>query len=158
VRPADLERLEAAYRRHGADLWRAIYAFSGGSRDTADEAVAEAFAQAARAIGGIRDLRPWLYRAAFRIAAGAMGATRRRGDQPLDHVDVPVLDGTEDIEMRELTARLTPTQRKAFVLREVLGLSSSEAAGLLGTSQVAVRVHVHAARVRLRAMYQEVES
>jgi RNA polymerase sigma factor (sigma-70 family) len=157
VRPGDLERLEVAYRRHGGDLWRAIYAFSGGSSDTADETVAEAFAQAARAISGIRDLRPWLYRAAFRIAAGTMGATRRRGDQALDHVDVPVVQGTEDIELNELTRQLTPTQRKAFVLREVLGFSSSETAGLLGTSQVAVRVHVHAARTRLRAMYQEVE-
>jgi DNA-directed RNA polymerase specialized sigma24 family protein len=45
---------------------------------------------------------------------------------------------------------LSPMQRGAFVLREVFGYDSSETASLLGSSEVAVRVHLHAARRRLR--------
>jgi RNA polymerase sigma-70 factor (ECF subfamily) len=159
VQPADEEALEHAYRQQGPDLWRAIYAYSGGSRDVADECVAEAFAQAARAMHGIRDLRPWLFRAAFRIAAGVMSAERSRRTQPLDGIDPAASDGAGgwDAGLEELAARLTPTQRKAFVLREILGFSTTEAASLMGTSAVAVRVHVHGARTRLKPMYEEVE-
>ncbi len=39
--------LEQAYRAFAGDMWRAVYAFSGGIAEVADEAIAEAFAQGA---------------------------------------------------------------------------------------------------------------
>jgi RNA polymerase sigma-70 factor, ECF subfamily len=143
------QRLEAAYREDGGDLWRAILAFSGGIQEVADEAVAEAFAQAGRRLGEIRSLRPWLYRAAFRIAAGELGRRRQAGligDIPAHQINDD--DGIGDL--LELARILTPTQRAAFVLRVVFGYSSKEAAALMGVSEVAVRVHLHSARRRLR--------
>jgi DNA-directed RNA polymerase specialized sigma24 family protein len=95
----DLEPLEGVYRGNGPDVWRAIYAFSGGSRDVADESVAEAFAQAARRIGAIRDLRPWVYRAAFRIAAGSMASERDRAGAPLAGVDRAGLEAASEVEL-----------------------------------------------------------
>lgn len=147
-------RLEVAYRSFGDDLWRAIVAYSGGSRDVADEAVAEAFAQAARGLGRIRDLRPWLFRAAFRIAAGEL---KRRGVTPIgDPEDRRVDGGTEEMtEMMELVHTLSPAQRRAFVLRDLLGYPTSEAATLTGSSEVSIRVHLHAARRRLRIQLEE---
>jgi len=143
--------LEAVYRSSGEDLWRAILAFAGGRRDVADEVVAEAFAQAAGHLRSIRDLRPWLYRAAFKIAAGEL---KRRssvpGPLPADRTSSDPAFEEELIDMMDLVAVLSPAQRRAFVLRELLGFSTSEAAGLLGSSEVSVRVHLHAARKRLR--------
>ncbi len=48
-------------------------------------------------------------------------------------------------------------QRRAFVLRDVLGFSSRETATLVGSSEVAVRVNLHAARRRLRELVREAE-
>lgn len=132
-------------------MWRAIYGHAGGRREVADEAVAEAFAQAGRRVGEIRDLRPWLFRAAFRIAAGELKRARSRGDPAAE--SVAAHDGTG--ELMELTRRLSNAQRRAFVLRDVLGYSTREAAELSGASEVAVRVHLHAARRRLRELLQE---
>ena len=65
----------ALYRAVGPALWQAIYAYSGGQRDLADDAVAEAFARAIQYDRGIRRPSSWLYRTAFRIAAAEI---RRR--------------------------------------------------------------------------------
>jgi DNA-directed RNA polymerase specialized sigma24 family protein len=118
----------------------------------ADEAVAEAFAQAGRRVEAIRDLRPWLFRAAFRIAAGDL----RRAQGSMRHVASEVVassDGTT--ELIELAKRLSNAQRRAFVLRDVLGFSTRETAALTGSSEVATRVHLHAARRRLRELLLE---
>lgn len=142
------QRLEAAYRELGPDLWRAILAYSGGIRELADESVAEAFAQAGRTLPQIRSLRPWLYRAAFRIAAGEL---QRRG-RSLPVADLAPNVGSDDGlgDLLELARTLSPNQRAAFVLRDVFGYSSREAARLMGVSEVAVRVHLHGARARMR--------
>lgn len=146
-------RLESAYRDFGGEVWRAIHAYAGGRRDVADEAVAEAFAQAGRRIEHIRSLRPWVFRAAFRIAAAELA--RRRHAAPLTELgDARELeDGSGDI--LDLLESLSPRQRRVFLLREILGFSTMESADLLGSSEVSVRVHLHAARRRLRESLSE---
>ena len=149
---AGRDRLEEAYRSFGAELWRGVYGYSGGRRDVADEAVAEAFAQAGRRVDAIRELRPWLFRAAFRIAAGELKASRRPGGDAVSEAAASS-DGTG--ELMELTRRLSNAQRRAFVLRDVLGFPTREAAALARSSEIAIRVHLHAARRRLRELLQE---
>jgi len=74
---ADLDRrVETAYRQHSAKMWRALLAYSGDP-DVASDAVAKAFAQALRRDGEIRDVERWVWRAAFRIAAGELKSRRR---------------------------------------------------------------------------------
>jgi RNA polymerase sigma-70 factor, ECF subfamily len=148
------EHLEQVYREVGPDVWKAIYAFAGASREVADEAVAEAFAQAARRVDAIRDLRPWIYRAAFRIAAGELQrlrVTSAIGPRPSRTEDDPA----NHVELKELLRLISRSEREAFVLRELLGLSTRETASIMGTSPVAVRVHIHGARKRLRALYHQ---
>ena len=149
----DRDRLEKAYRADGADLWRSIRAFAGGSSDIADEAVAEAFAQAARRGSAVRDLRPWVYRAAFRIAAGELQRRRRQVEPLPDGWDRNADADESSGRLDEALLRLSPAQRSAFVLREAIGFSTAETAEFMGTTAVAVRVHVHAARRRLRDLY-----
>jgi RNA polymerase sigma-70 factor (ECF subfamily) len=146
--------LEAAYREWGADMWRAVFAYSGGVAEVADEAVAEAFAQAAARLESVRDLRPWLFTAAFRIAAGEL--QRRRRAAPFVDTGTVALDGS-DVELLDLVGRLPPRRRAAFALREVLGFTTRETAELLGASEVAIRVRLHAARRRLRSQLNEEE-
>ena len=67
--------LERVYRADGPRLQRAIMLFTG-DRDVADDAVAEAFAQALRRGDAIRSPLAWVWRAAFRIAAGEMKERR----------------------------------------------------------------------------------
>ena len=50
----------------------------------------------------------------------------------------------------ELAERLTPSQRAAFVLREVEGRETVEVAKVMGCSEATVRNHVFQARAVLR--------
>ena len=59
-------------------------------------------------------------------------------------------------ELMELAKRLSAAQRRAFVLRDVLGFSTKESASMTGSTEVAIRVHLHYARRRLREFLQEV--
>jgi len=64
--------IEQAYHDHATQLWRGVYAVSGGRRDIADDAVAEAFARAIEHAEQIRAPLPWLYRVALREAAARL--------------------------------------------------------------------------------------
>jgi hypothetical protein len=70
-------RLDAQYARvfeQEADrLWRAVYAFAQ-DREIAQDAVAEAFAQCIRRGEAVQSPERWIWRAAFRIAAGELEA------------------------------------------------------------------------------------
>jgi DNA-directed RNA polymerase specialized sigma24 family protein len=60
-------------------------------------------------------------------------------------------------DLLEMLNRLTPMQRGAFVLRVVFDQPSGDAERALGISEIACRVHLHGARVRLRRLLEEVE-
>jgi DNA-directed RNA polymerase specialized sigma24 family protein len=104
--------LEAVYRRDGGRIWRAVLMYAG-NREVASDAVAEAFAQALSRGDAIRDPGRWVWRAAFRIAAGDLKERRKRIDaaeERYEHSELPLL-------LREALARLSPKQRAAVVLR-----------------------------------------
>jgi RNA polymerase sigma-70 factor (ECF subfamily) len=147
---AGRRRLEMAYREFGDDVWRAILAYAGGRREVADDAVAEAFAQAGRRLSEIRSLRPWVFRAAFRLARAELG--RVRAVVPIEGVDTDVPAESDGLDVSDHLEHLTPRQRRVVVLRAVLGCSTRETAELLGSSEISVRVHLHAARRRLRGV------
>jgi len=67
--------LERLYRDQGDRMWRALYAYTGDP-EIASDALSEAFAQALRRGDAIREADRWIWRSAFRIAAGEM--KRRR--------------------------------------------------------------------------------
>jgi RNA polymerase sigma factor (sigma-70 family) len=144
--------LEALYRRDGGRLWRAVLMY-GGDREVAGDAVAEAFAQALRRGPAIRDPRRWVWRAAFRIAAGELKAKRTRWpalrvEERYEQSDLPLL-------LREALARLTPKQRAAVVLHHYAGYSVRDVARIIGSTPSAVGVHLHRARERLRRLLED---
>jgi RNA polymerase sigma-70 factor (ECF subfamily) len=140
---ADLETL---YREHGGRLWRSLYAYSG-DRDIASDATAEAFAQALSRGPGLRQPLGWIWKAAFRIAAGALKErgrhTHRLPDQPIAPPDGPTATVLA-------LARLHDGQRAAIVLHYYADLPVREVARLMGTSVPAVKMHLLRGRRALR--------
>ena len=105
--------VEAVYRQDGERLWRALYAFAG-DEDVASDAVAEAFAQALRRGSAIRDPRNWVWRSAFRLAAGDL-----KRQSSLSHGPMPegaVHDAHVDDQLLAALQQLTPQQRAVIVL------------------------------------------
>ncbi len=147
------ERVRTAYEAVHAPLWRAVLAYSG-SRDVADEAVAEAWAQVLRRGDGVDDPAAWAWRAAFRIAAGEL---KRRGGAPQPGA-VPDLGVTVPEPAFDLIAalqHLSEQQRACVVLCDLAGHRSPEAARLLGTTAATVRVQRMRAHRRLRDLLED---
>jgi RNA polymerase sigma-70 factor, ECF subfamily len=144
-RPHDFDRL---FREDGPGVWRTIYAFTGGRRDVAEEAVAEAFARALQHAPGIRDPLAWIYRTAFRIARDELKRDTRRGPQVETGAEDPAGTG----ELLRALRQLSPNQRAAIVLRYEADLPVDEVARRMGIASPTVRVHLHRGRARLRAL------
>jgi RNA polymerase sigma-70 factor, ECF subfamily len=142
------ETIERVYRDSATQLWQGVYAFSGGRRDIADDAVAEAFARALEHAERIRSPLPWLYRVAFRQAA-----TRLREEQRgLDLQPVAQFDSNPSPALA-LLRTLSPKQRAIVFLFYHADFPIADIARATGSSQVAVRVHLHRAREALRKSY-----
>jgi RNA polymerase sigma-70 factor (ECF subfamily) len=142
--------LEALYRREGGRLWRAVLMYAG-DREVAGDSVAEAFAQALRRGDAIRDPRRWVWRAAFRIAAGELKRRRTRAvevEGRYEQSDLPLI-------LREALARLSPKQRAAVVLYHYAGYPVRDVARIVGSTPSAVGVHLHRARERLRRLLED---
>ena len=142
---------DAIWREISAQLWRSIYAYAGGSRDVADDAVVEAFARAMERNGPIRDPKAYIFRIAFRVAAADMKLRRRQVElteqEPGEEPRVsPLLDALR---------HLSPSQRAAVYLHYEADLPVREVAALMGTSTAAVKVHLTRGRRRLAVLLGE---
>lgn len=152
-----VDRVRAVYVDVHARLWRALVAWSG-SVDVADEASAEAFAQLLRRGPEVRDPEAWVWRAAFRVAAGDLKRRRDRSGSTLgldvvgDLRDATVHFPDEAIDLVAAMAQLTEQQRRCVALVDVAGHTAPSAAAVLGTSAATVRVQLMRARRRLRAL------
>jgi RNA polymerase sigma-70 factor (ECF subfamily) len=138
------------YREQAHRLWRAIFAYAG-DREVASDAVAEAFAQCLRRGDAIRSPKAWLWRVAFRIAAGEM---KRRRDQSLLSDDRSYELPESAWELVSALRSLPERQRAVLVLRYYAGYPAREIAGILGTSTATVRVHLSRGRTRLRKLLE----
>jgi len=150
--PGSVERrLEGVYREHGARLWRSVL-LASGSREVADDAVAEAFAQALRRGRALRDPAAWVWRGAFRIAAGEL---KERGRMTTFAVE-PALGIPEPfVDLWRVLALLPLKRRASVVMADYAGWSHREIARALDSSASAVGVHVYRARKRLRELLEE---
>jgi RNA polymerase sigma-70 factor (ECF subfamily) len=146
------DAIERVYRDDGTQLWRGVYAFSGGRADIADDAVAEAFARALEGAWRIRSPLPWLYRVAFRQAAERLRDERRQGALPAAFESDDADEVAPNPSLAAL-ALLTPQQRAVVFLFYYADLSIADVAHATGSSRVAVRVQLHRAREALRRRY-----
>jgi RNA polymerase sigma-70 factor (ECF subfamily) len=144
------QEVERLYRTEGARLWRAVMAYSG-DREVTNDAVAEAFAQVLARGEAVHEPLPWLWRSAFRIAAGelkARGRTAAAVAEPAYEMPEPIADVVRAL------ARLSPNQRAAVILHDYADLPTAEVATIMGIASATVRVHVSQARRRLRKQFE----
>jgi RNA polymerase sigma-70 factor (ECF subfamily) len=136
----------------------------------AEDVVQEAFLKlmaGAERIEGRSRLSTWLYRVVYNACIDRLREQKRLVPVPeeADEAAVPMpsvlvdfrLSPEEmlrDAETREALeqaiASLSPNLRAAFLLRDVEGLSTGEAAEALGVTEVNLKVRLHRARLSLR--------
>jgi RNA polymerase sigma-70 factor, ECF subfamily len=146
------DAVERVWRDQGAKLWRSLTAYSG-DRELASDAMAEAFAQALGRGDALDATDRWVWRAAFRIAAGEL---QRRASVTLERESAtempePVVDLVRALQV------LSPNQRAAAVLRLYADVPTRDVARIMGCSQATVRVHLTQARRRLRPLLEDAD-
>ncbi len=147
----ETDRVGRLYAEERDRLWRAVFAFAG-DREVASDAVAEAFAQCLRRGDAVRDPRAWIWRSAFRIAAGELKERGRWAPWPVGAaVDVP--EGAEGLFVA--LGSLPPMQRATILLRHYAGYDAGEIGTALGIGRATVRVHLSRGRRRLQALLEE---
>ena len=127
----------------------------GGDQELASDAMAEAFAQALGRGDAVDAPDRWIWRAAFRIAAGELKERRRVAASDLRLTSVGMPEPVEDL-VRALRT-LSPNQRAAAVLSLYADMSTRDVARILACSQATVRVHLSHARRRLRVLLEETD-
>lgn len=142
--------LEGLYRAHGQRLLGAVLAFTG-DREIAMDAVSEAFAQALGRGDEIRSPLAWIWRAAFRIAAGALKgrsgnpvAAREQAEEMPEHA----------WDLVAALRSLPEKQRAAVVLHYYCDLSVNDIARVIGSTVPGVKMHLNRGRGRLRGLLE----
>jgi RNA polymerase sigma factor (sigma-70 family) len=141
---------EQVYRDEGGRLWRSLLLFTGNA-EAASDAVAEAFTQALGRWDRIRDPRAWVWKAAYRIAAGELARRRTLTELP-DDLAMEAPESVRDV-IRAL-AQLSRRQREAVVLHLYAGYRLVEIATMTSTTPAAVAVHLYRARRRLATLLE----
>ena len=146
------QNIEAVYRADADRLWRALFAYASDP-DIASEAVAEAYAQALRRGAAVRDPAAWTWRAAFRIAAGAL-KVKRSAKPSLDDWEGAAgrFDRYADPDLLAALRQLPDAQRAAVILFYYADLPVREIATRLGSNGLAVRANLSRGRRRLREL------
>jgi len=144
---AELERL---FETEAKRMLRALVAYTG-DREVASDAMAEAFAQALARGSELRSSERWVWRAAFRIAAGEMKA--RLQDRAIT-ADPGYEMPEPPHDLIATLAKLSPKQRAALILHYYAGYSTREVGEILGSSAATVRVHLSQGRRRLRDLLE----
>jgi RNA polymerase sigma-70 factor, ECF subfamily len=159
---ADLEaqEFESFFRQHERALFGTLCLVTGDPRE-AEELMQEAFLKVWEAWHRIRlmdDPAAYLYRTAF----NAFRSRLRRLLRAARHTVVgtsPAADAFAEIDERvdllEALRALTPRQRAAVVLVDLLDVPSEEAGEILGVKAVTVRTLAFQARHALRARVEE---
>jgi RNA polymerase sigma-70 factor (ECF subfamily) len=160
----DAQTFEGLIDRYADRVYSVALRITGSPEDAAD-AVQDAFLSAYEhrdAFRGESTASTWLYRIAVNAAL-----QRVRIRRPTEYLELPadedaeIVDWSEDVprrveasELREMLERgiahLPVNERVAFVLRDVQGLSTAEAAAVLELTEAALKSRLHRARVLLR--------
>jgi RNA polymerase sigma-70 factor (ECF subfamily) len=166
ARGGDRAAFEELVRRHADRLYRVVLRFSTGPEE-AEDITQEAFLRAWRNIGSFRgrsQFFTWLYRI-------GINETRRRHERrsPASIEQSPLEDAPDWSESPERRAQQRDTRveleravralpfkyRAALILRDVEGLSTAEAAEVMGLREAAFKSRLHRARLRVRRALDE---
>jgi RNA polymerase sigma-70 factor, ECF subfamily len=141
-----------------------------GTRQDAEDAVQQTYLRYLRATdSAIRDLRAWLTTTVARVCLDELHSARARRESyvgqwlpepivgvfqglssPMGPEDRVTLDESVSMAMLVLLESLSPAERTAFILRDILGLPYEELSEVVGRSQAACRQLLTRARAHVR--------
>jgi RNA polymerase sigma-70 factor (ECF subfamily) len=169
ARAGDEQAFAQLVRAHADRVYLALRRF-GLDAVEAEEVAQEVFVRAWRGLGRFQEraqLSTWLYRIAFNEAQRLLARRPPPGPEPQPEGDDPVasLAGAEHLSpearaldrefeavLKRALAELPAHWRAAVVLRDIEGLSTEEAAGVVGIRQAAFKSRLHRGRMQLRAL------
>jgi len=150
---------EDFYETERLRLFR-VLALVTGNRQETEDVVQEAFLRIWNRWEVVRDYENpagYLYRTAVNLVLGRHRrmavAARHLGARLLAHDPLDAVDARDEIG--RALARLTPRERAALVLTDLLDLPAKEAAAAMGIRDSTVRVLAARARERLRSVMGE---
>lgn len=164
LRGRERDACSCMLKHHGPHLYRLALRLTGDA-DAAEDVLQEAFIRSCARIDtfqGLSSLGTWLHRIVVTSALMHLRAAPQRHSTNQDAVPLDSLTDTHatpdaevlTTELREQLERavlaLPDTLRTAFVLRELEGMSTADAAATLGISTAALKVRLHRARAALR--------
>ena len=172
------EAFETLVRAHSGRMLSVCRRILRNDEDAKD-AVQEAFVSAFRGISNFEGsslLGTWLHRIAVNASLMRLRSKKRRPEETIDEL-LPAFkdDGHAQVEprdwsptalqmvetretrefVRDCIDRLPEMYRVVLLLRDIEGMDTSEAAGVLGVSEGVVKVRLHRARHALRRLLAE---
>jgi len=153
------------FRSHQGNVYRLCYRFSGNHEDASDLAQ-DVFVRAYRALTSFKgqsSIGTWLYRIGVnvclnRVAAKEPAAAPLKDTESLasavERADDALLRSERAAEVRAAISRLPKKQRATLVLRVYHELPHEQIAGLMGTSEGAVKANFFHALKNLRKLLE----
>lgn len=154
ARGGDRRAFEALYRRHAAGLMPMLWRMAGGDRALAEDWLQEAFVQAWRKLGQLREpgaFGGWLKRLAVNVAL----TEKRRGrlktvDSDADPSAPEPPWPAADLDLERAIAGLPERARQVVVLFHLSDLGHAEIGELMGIDPGTSKAQLHRARQLLK--------
>jgi RNA polymerase sigma factor (sigma-70 family) len=164
----DLDAFERLMRLHERKVYLLSLRLTGDPEDAKD-AAQETFIRLHKKLGQIdseRSVGPWLCTVAANVCRDFGRERRRAKTAAMNEHTIAMPDpaaGPERLaagqqqhaRLREALLRLPERERTALVLREIEGLSTHEAAKILGSTEATVRSQISNARLKLREWFAD---
>jgi RNA polymerase sigma-70 factor (ECF subfamily) len=169
ARAGDEDAFTELVRAHAARVYGALRRF-GLDAGEADDVSQEVFLRAWRGLGRFQErsqLSTWLYRIAFNEAqrrlarrAPPRAESDSEGQDPVASLaeapqlgpETRALDRELEAELGRALTELPEQWRAAVILRDIEGLSTAQAAEVVGIRQAAFKSRLHRGRMLLRSL------
>ncbi|MBV9416203.1 MAG: sigma-70 family RNA polymerase sigma factor [Solirubrobacterales bacterium] len=171
ARRGDVDAFSSLVEAHSGRVYRTLRGLSL-EPDEAEEVAQEVFVRAWRGLRqfeGRAQLSTWLYRIAYNEAQRRLArrpssaispgyapeeALRDVPDNPQGGPDARALDREFESILAQALRELPHERRVAVVLRDIEGLSTEEAASVVGIRQAAFKSRLHRGRMQLRELLE----